>query len=252
MIEIDSVSKSYGGVRVLDDVSLQIPAGGITSIVGANGAGKSTLLSVAARLLPADSGRVEVDGMDIATTPGPQLARRLAVLRQENSMTVRLTVRELVEFGRFPHSAGRLTAECRRRVDEAIAWFELEPFADRHLDQLSGGQRQRAYVAMVLCQGTDYVLLDEPLNNLDMRHSVQMMRMLRRMATELGRTVVLVVHDINFAAAYSDRIVAMRDGRVIAEGPTTELMDPAVLRKVFDVEVDVHEIGGRPVGVFWT
>ncbi|MCZ2849626.1 iron ABC transporter ATP-binding protein [Modestobacter sp. VKM Ac-2978] len=252
MIEIESVSKSYGDVRVVDDVSVQIPAGGITSIIGANGAGKSTLLSVAARLLPADSGRVRVDGMDVATTPGPQLARRLAVLRQENSMTVRLTVRELVEFGRFPHSAGRLTAECRRRVDEAIAWFELEPFADRHLDQLSGGQRQRAYVAMVLCQGTDYVLLDEPLNNLDMRHSVQMMRMLRRMATELGKTVVLVVHDINFASAYSDRIVAMRDGRVVADGPTAEMMDTAVLRKVFDVEVDVHEIAGQRVGVFWS
>ena len=252
MIEIESVTKSYGDVRVVDGVSLTIPAGGITSLIGANGAGKSTLLSIAARLLPADSGRVLVDGMDVARTPGPQLARRLAVLRQENAMTVRLTVRELVAFGRFPHSGGRLTAEDRRLVDEAIAWFELEPFADRHLDQLSGGQRQRAYVAMVLCQGTDYVLLDEPLNNLDMRHAVGMMRMLRRMASELGRTVVLVVHDINFASAYSDRIVAMRDGRVIADGPTAELMDPAVLRKVFDVEVDVHEIAGRRVGVFWS
>jgi iron complex transport system ATP-binding protein len=252
VISIESVTTSYGPTRVLDDVSLTIPAGGITSIIGANGAGKSTLLSVVARLLPPDSGRVTVDGLDVTTTPGPVLARRLSVLRQDNAMSVRLTVRELVAFGRFPHSAGRLTAEDRRLVDEAIAWFELEPFADRHLDQLSGGQRQRAYVAMVLCQGTDYVLLDEPLNNLDMRHAVGMMRMLRRMAAELGRTVVLVVHDINFASAYSDRIVAMRDGRVIADGPTAELMDPAVLRKVFDVEVDVHELGGQRVGVFWS
>ena len=252
MIRIEHVSRSYGDVRVVDDVSLEIPAGGITSIIGANGAGKSTLLSVVARLLDADSGRVTVDGLDVATTKGPVLARRLSVLRQENSMSVRLTVRELVAFGRFPHSGGRLTPADRRLVDEAIAWFELEPFADRHLDQLSGGQRQRAYVAMVLCQGTDYVLLDEPLNNLDMRHAVQMMRMLRRMATELGKTVVLVVHDINFASCYSDRIVAMRDGRVVAEGPTAELMDPAVLRTVFDLEVDVHELGGRRVGVFWS
>jgi iron complex transport system ATP-binding protein len=252
VIRIEHVSKAYGDVRVLDDVSLEVPAGGITSIIGANGAGKSTLLSVIARLLPADAGRVTVDGLDVATTKGPVLARRLAVLRQENSMAVRLTVRELVAFGRFPHSGGRLTAEDRRLVDEAIAWFDLEPFADRHLDQLSGGQRQRAYVAMVLCQGTDYVLLDEPLNNLDMRHAVGMMRMLRRMATELGKTVVLVVHDINFASAYSDRIVAMRDGQVVAEGPTAELIEPAVLRKVFDVEVDVHEIAGQRVGVFWS
>jgi iron complex transport system ATP-binding protein len=252
VIEIEHVTKSYGEMRVLDDVSLRIPAGGITSIVGANGAGKSTLLSVIARLLPADAGRVTVDGLDVATTKGPMLARRLAVLRQENSMAVRLTVRELVAFGRFPHSGGRLTAEDQRLVDEAISWFELEAFADRHLDQLSGGQRQRAYVAMVLCQGTDYVLLDEPLNNLDMRHAVQMMRMLRRMAAELGKTVVLVVHDINFASCYSDRIVAMREGRVVADGPTAELMQPPVLRRVFDLDVEVHELAGQQIGVFWT
>jgi iron complex transport system ATP-binding protein len=252
VIRIENVTKSYGDTRVVDDVSLEIPAGGITSVIGANGAGKSTLLSIVARLLAPDTGRVTVDGLDVRTTPGPELARRLAVLRQENSMSVRLTVRELVAFGRFPHCGGRLTPEDRRLVDEAIDWFDLQPFADRHLDQLSGGQRQRAYVAMVLCQGTDYVLLDEPLNNLDMKHAVGMMRMLRRMATELGKTVVLVVHDINFASAYSDRIVAMRDGHVVAEGPTPELMEPAVLRKVFDVEVDVHEIAGQRVGVFWS
>jgi iron complex transport system ATP-binding protein len=252
VIEIEHVTKSYGEMRVLDDVSLRIPAGGITSIVGANGAGKSTLLSVIARLLPADAGRVTVDGLDVATTKGPVLARRLSVLRQENAMSVRLTVRELVAFGRFPHSGGRLTAEDQRLVDEAISWFELGEFADRHLDQLSGGQRQRAYVAMVLCQGTDYVLLDEPLNNLDMRHAVQMMRMLRRMAAELGKTVVLVVHDINFASCYSDRIVAMRDGRVVADGPTAELMEPPVLRTVFDLDVEVHELAGQRIGVFWS
>ncbi|MGY2083442.1 iron ABC transporter ATP-binding protein [Blastococcus sp. SYSU DS0539] len=252
MIEIESVRKSYGGTRVVDDVSLTVPAGGITSLIGANGAGKSTLLSIASRLLPADSGRVLVDGMDVARTPGPVLARRLAVLRQENSMTVRLTVRELVAFGRFPHSGGRLTADDRVRIDEALEWFELGPLADRHLDQLSGGQRQRAYVAMVMCQGTDYVLLDEPLNNLDMRHSVQMMRMLRGMADELGRTVVLVVHDVNVASSYSDRIVAMRDGHLVAAGPTAELMTPELLRKVFDVEVDVHELGGRRIAVPWS
>jgi iron complex transport system ATP-binding protein len=251
VIQIEGVSKSYGSARVVDDVSLTIPAGGVTSLIGANGAGKSTLLSIVARLLPADAGRVLVDGMDVATTPSRVLARRLAVLRQENAMSVRLTVRELVSFGRFPHSGGRLTAEDRGHVDEAIEYFELGALADRHLDQLSGGQRQRAYVAMVMCQGTDYVLLDEPLNNLDMRHAVQMMRMLRRLTDELGRTVVLVVHDINVASCYSDRIVAMRDGQLLAAGPTAELMTPELLRKVYDVEVEVHELGGRLIGVPW-
>jgi iron complex transport system ATP-binding protein len=251
VIEIESVTKSYGPVRVLDDVSLRIPAGGITSIIGANGAGKSTLLSVASRLLPPDSGRVTVAGLDVATTPGPVLSRTLAVLRQENAMAVRLTVRELVAFGRFPHSGGRLTAADRTRVDEALAWFDLTGLADRHLDQLSGGQRQRAYVAMVMCQDTEYVLLDEPLNNLDMRHAVQLMQLLRRMATELGRTVVLVVHDVNIASCYSDRIVGMRDGRVLAAGPTEELMTPELLGEVFGVEVPVHALDGRRIAVPW-
>ena len=163
-----------------------------------------------------------------------------------------MPVRELVAFGRFPHSGGRLTPADHRLVDEAMAWFELGPLADRHLDQLSGGQRQRAYVAMVMCQGTDHVLLDEPLNNLDMRHAVQMMRMLRGMADELGRTVVLVVHDVNVASCYSDRIVAIREGQLVAEGPTSELMTPELLRKVFDVEVEVHELAGRRIGVPWS
>ena len=141
MIRIDAVTKSYGATRVLDGVSLDIPAGGITSLIGANGAGKSTLLSIASRLLPADAGRVRVDGMDVATTPGPVLARRLAVLRQENSMTVRLTVRELVSFGRFPHSGGRLTAEDRRLIDEALDWFELGLLVANLARQLLGTHR---------------------------------------------------------------------------------------------------------------
>lgn len=251
MIEIRNVTKSYGAATVVDDVSLTVPPGGITSLVGANGAGKSTLLSIIGRLLEPDSGTVLVDGMDVRTTPGPVLAKRLSVLRQENHLPVRLTVRELVAFGRFPHSNGRLTAVDREHVDRAIEHFELTDLAHRHLDQLSGGQRQRAYVAMVLCQDTDYVLLDEPLNNLDMRHSVQMMRLLRSMADETGKTVVLVVHDINFAAAHSDRIVAMRHGRVVADGDVATMMSPAVLGEVFDMDIDVHDLGGQRVATYF-
>ncbi|MFI6456167.1 ABC transporter ATP-binding protein [Streptosporangium amethystogenes] len=251
MIEIKDVTKRYGDAVVVDRVSLTIARGGVTSIIGANGAGKSTLLSVVSRLLPADGGAVTVDGMDVATTPGDRLARRLAVLRQDNHMSVRLTVRELVAFGRFPHSGGRLTAADHELVDEAIDYFELGELADRHLDQLSGGQRQRAYVAMVLCQDTDYVLLDEPLNNLDMRHAVHMMRRLRRMADDYGKTVVMVVHDINFASCHSDTIVAMKDGSVIAQGTTAEMMTPELLHSVYDLDIDVHDINGSRIGVYF-
>lgn len=251
MIEIKDVTKRYGGTTVVDGVSLTIAPGGVTSIIGANGAGKSTLLSVISRLLPPDSGTVVVDGMDVATTPGDRLARRLAVLRQDNHLPVRLTVRELVAFGRFPHSGGRLTPADHALVDEAIGYFELDDLADRQLDELSGGQRQRAHVAMVLCQDTDYVLLDEPLNNLDMRHSVQMMRRLRRMADDYGKTVVMVVHDINFASCHSDTIVAMKHGSVIAQGTVAEMMTPRVLDEVYDLDIDVHDIDGRRIGVYY-
>ncbi|GGI09265.1 iron ABC transporter ATP-binding protein [Egicoccus halophilus] len=251
MIEVRNVTKRYGDQTVVDDVSLTIPRGGITSIIGANGAGKSTLLSIVSRLLEPDAGAVHVDGLDVATTPGETLARRLAILRQDNHLSVRLTVRELVTFGRYPHSKGRLTADDHRAIEQAIDFLELAPYADRQLDRLSGGQRQRAFVAMILCQETDYLLLDEPLNNLDLRHAVQMMRLLRRTVDELGRTVVLVIHDLNFASCHSDRIVAMRDGAVVADAPPAELMHPTTLHGVFDVEVAVHELAGDRIGVYY-
>lgn len=252
MIEVHEVTKRYGATTVLDDVSLIIPSGGVTSLIGPNGAGKSTLVSIIGRLLEPDAGTVLVDGLDVSTTRSSDLARRLSILRQDNHMAVRLTVRELVAFGRFPHSGGRLTDDDVAHIDRAIDYLELGPFSHRYLDQLSGGQRQRAYVAMVLCQDTDHVLLDEPLNNLDMRHAVSMMRLFRRMATDLGKTVVLVVHDINFASSHSDHIVAMRDGRVVAQGDPTEMISTTSLHAVFDMHIDVHEIGGRRIGMYFS
>ncbi|NLG46288.1 ATP-binding cassette domain-containing protein, partial [Gordonia sp. (in: high G+C Gram-positive bacteria)] len=223
-IEAQEVCSSYGDTTVLHDVSACFAQGGVTSLIGPNGAGKSTLLGVMSRLQQADSGRVLVDGADVSATGGRELARRLAVLRQENSMAIRLTVRDLVGFGRFPHNGGRATADDAEHIDYALTAMELEDLADRYLDELSGGQRQRAHIAMVLAQDTDYVLLDEPLNNLDLRHATSIMRLLRRTAAERGKTIVLVIHDINIAAAYSDRIIAMKDGRIIADGAPVDIM----------------------------
>jgi iron complex transport system ATP-binding protein len=249
VIRIDQVTKRYGTTPVVDAVSLEIERGGVVSLVGANGAGKSTLLSIVGRLLDADGGTVHVDGLDVATASGPELARRLAVLRQENHLPVRLSVRELVAFGRFPHSRGRLSADDLHHVDLAIEHLGLQPFADRRLDQLSGGQRQRAFIAMVMAQDTDYVLLDEPLNNLDMRHAAQSMAIIRRLADDFAKTVVVVLHDLNVAAHHSDRIIAMKDGRVVADGPPAEIVRPEVIAEVFDVAVPVHEIAGTPVAL---
>ena len=251
MIEVQQLTKAYGATVVVDDVSLTLPTGGVTSIIGANGAGKSTLLSIIARLLDADAGTVSIDGLDVAQTPSADLAKRLSILRQDNHLAVRLTVQDLVAFGRYPHTKGRPTVEDRRKISGAMEYLGLSGLAGRYLDELSGGQRQRAFVAMVLCQDTDYVLLDEPLNNLDMKHAVGMMQLLRRTADELGKTVVVVVHDINFASCYSDHIVAMKDGKVLCQGTPEEIIDTECLRDVYDMDVAVEVIGGRRIGVYY-
>ena len=252
MIALEGVVKRYGATTVLDTESITFGAEGLTALIGPNGAGKTTLFSIVGRLLRPDEGRVTVDGMDVTTASSRELARTLAVLRQDNHVGARLTVHDLVEFGRFPHSQGRLTVVDRDHIERAIDYLALHDYRDRFLDELSGGQRQRAFVAMVLAQDTRYVLLDEPLNNLDLRHMAEIMKLLRRMARELDKRVVVVLHDINFAATYADRIVAMRAGRVVADAPAPEIMRPAVLEQVYDTRVDVREIDGRPVAMYYS
>lgn len=251
MIVTSNVTKTYGATCVVDGVSLHLPRGGVTSIIGPNGAGKSTLLSMVSRLMSMDMGTVTVGGLDVSRTPSDELARRLSILRQDNHMTARLTVHDLISFGRYPHSRGRLTEEDRVFIDRAITYLDLAPLKDRYLDELSGGQRQRAFVAMVLAQDTEYVLLDEPLNNLDMKHAMGMMKQVRRAADELGKTVVLVLHDINFASWYSDYIVAMKLGKVAAQGPAAEMIRPEVLSDIYEMDIKVHEIGGQRISVYY-
>jgi iron complex transport system ATP-binding protein len=250
MITIDQVSKRYAEHVVLGPVSSEVPAGGITALVGPNGAGKSTLLSIVGRLLDPSAGSVRVAGKDVQATKSSDLARIVSILRQDNRIEARLTVRELVAFGRFPWSAGRLTFGDQQHIDRAIRFLHLEELADRQLDALSGGQRQRAFVAMVLAQDTEVVLLDEPLASLDPKHAVAMMRELRAAADELGRTVVIVLHDLNMAAAFADRIVALKGGTICVEGTVDEVMQGDVLERVFDTPVKVHRIDGRPFAVF--
>lgn len=251
MIVTSNVTKNYGPACVVDGVSLQLPQGGITSIIGPNGAGKSTLLSMVSRLMAMDKGSVTVGGLDVTKAPSDELARRLSILRQDNHMTARLTVRDLVSFGRYPHSKGRLTLEDKAQIEQAIAYLDLGTLAERFLDELSGGQRQRAFVAMVLAQDTDYLLLDEPLNNLDMKHAMGMMKLLRQAANELGKTVVLVLHDINFASWYSDHIVAMKAGKVAAQGAASAMIQPEVLSAIYEMDIKVHEIGGQLISVYY-
>jgi len=251
MIEVKHVTKTYGGKAVIEDVSLRIAKGCITSFIGPNGAGKSTLLSVISRLLKQDSGEVFIENEEIARQKSNDLAKKISILKQSNHINVRLTVRELVSFGRFPYSQGRLSKEDWRHVDEAIHYMDLEDMQHKYLDQLSGGQNQRAFIAMVIAQNTEYILLDEPLNNLDMKHSVQIMKVLRRLVDERGKTIVLVIHDINFASCYSDHIVALKGGRVVREGPTGLIIDSDVLRDIYDMDIPVQQIGGNKICVYF-
>ncbi len=251
MIVANNVTKNYGTSCVVDGVTLELPQGGVTSIIGPNGAGKSTLLSMVSRLMAMDKGSVTIGGLDVTKAKSDELAKKLSILRQDNHMTARLTVHDLVSFGRYPHSKGRLTSEDKVHIDRAINYLDLDALSGRFLDELSGGQRQRAFVAMVLAQDTDYVLLDEPLNNLDMKHAMGMMKLMRQAADDLGKTVVLVLHDINFASWYSDHIVAMKLGKVAAQGSVKDIITPDVLNPIYEMEIKVHEIGGQLISVYY-
>lgn len=251
MIEVKNVTKQYGGKAVVNNVSLTIPKRQITSFIGPNGAGKSTLLSIVSRLLAKDSGTVLIDGKDVSDWKTRDLARKISILKQSNQINMRLTVRDLVSFGRFPYSQGKLTKEDWTFVDDAIEYMNLTDLKDRYLDQLSGGQNQRAYIAMIIAQNTEVILLDEPLNNLDMKHSVQIMKVLRRLVEELGKTVVIVIHDINFASCYSDYIVALKDGAIIKKGPTAQIIDEPVLESIYDMNIPIEIIDGNRIGVYF-
>lgn len=249
MIEIRNVSHAIGGQTILDNVSLDIPQGGITALIGPNGAGKSTLLSFMARLQPLHSGRIAYNGKDVSDTPTADLARVLSILTQENSIISRISVRDLLMFGRYPYHQGRPSESDKAIVENALAEFELLPLAHRHLTELSGGQRQRAMIAMVFCQSTEYVLLDEPLNNLDMYYARSLMQLLQKFTREHRRTTVVVLHDINQAAAYADFVVAMKNGQVALQGHPNEVFTPQNIKTLFDMEVDVLDYGGKKLVV---
>ena len=250
-MRVRNLTKRYGGKAVVDGVDIQIPEGRITSFIGPNGAGKSTVMGMISRLIARDDGEIEFKGSDLATWKSRDLAKRLAILTQSNNVEMKLTVRELVGFGRFPYSGSHLTEQDVAKVDEAIAYMELVPFADRFIDELSGGQRQRAYIAMVIAQDTEYVLLDEPTNNLDIYHATNMMRTVRRLCDELGKTVILVLHEINYAAFYSDYICAFVDGRVAAFGPVDEVITKEKLGEIYRVDFEIQTIKGKPLSIYY-
>ncbi|MEZ9165621.1 ABC transporter ATP-binding protein [Vibrio cyclitrophicus] len=252
MIKLTGLSKTYGKTLVVDDASAMFPKGEVTSIIGPNGAGKSTLLSMASRLTDSDAGEVVIGDKLLAEWDTKELAKHLAVLRQSNNINMRFTIRELVCFGRFPHSQGRLKDEDHKIVDTALEHLGITEIQNKYLDELSGGQRQMAFIAMVVAQDTNYVFLDEPLNNLDIKHSVEIMQTLRRLAHEFNKAVVIVIHDINFASCYSDNIVAMKKGKVVKSGKVAEVVEKSVMESIYEIPFEIREFDGVRICMYYS
>ncbi len=250
-MKIKNLFKSYGEKKVVTDVSFELPKGKVISFIGPNGAGKSTVLNMITRLTEKDSGTVEIEGKDIKEWKSKELSKKIAILTQTNNIQMKLTVRELVAFGRFPYSGSNLTAEDNEMIDKAIDYMELQDFKDRFIDELSGGQRQRAYIAMIIAQDTEIVFLDEPTNNLDIYHSANMMKLVRKLSDELGKTVVLVLHEINFASTYSDYIGAFKDGALYKFGTVNEVMTKETLKALYKVDFDIQMRNGKPISIFY-
>ncbi len=234
----DHVSLAYDDRRVVEDLSLTVAAGKITSIVGSNGCGKSTLLRGLARLLKPVGGAVLLDGEDIRTLPTKQVATTLGLLPQSPVAPDGITVADLVGRGRYPHQGWfrRWTAGDDEAVADALASTGTLDLAERSVDELSGGQRQRVWIAMALAQRTDLLLLDEPTTFLDIAHQIDVLDLLVDLNTSRGTTVVMVLHDLDMACRYSDRLVAMRDGRVHAEGAPGDVVNAQMVRDVFGLD----------------
>ena len=252
-LRADGVRLGYGDHVVVDGLDLDVVAGTVTAVIGPNGCGKSTLLRAMGRLLRPSGGEVLLDGRRIDRMPTREVATILGVLPQSPSAPEGLTVADLVARGRHPHQAWyrQWSADDEDAVAQALEWTGMLDLAERPVDELSGGQRQRAWISMALAQGTDLLLLDEPTTFLDLAHQVDVLELVRRLHREAGRTVVMVLHDLNLAARYADRLVAMRDGRIVASGTPHEVITEEMLSTVFglDARVIADPVAGSPMVV---
>ncbi|KAF0960762.1 MULTISPECIES: ABC transporter ATP-binding protein [unclassified Rhodococcus (in: high G+C Gram-positive bacteria)] len=249
----DNLSLGYGDRVIVDHLNLEVRTGVITTVIGPNGCGKSTLLRALGRLLKPRNGSVLLDGKAIGSMRTKDVARTLGMLPQAPVAPEGLTVADLVARGRHPHQSWlrQWSSDDEGEVAEALALTGVSDLADRPVDQLSGGQRQRAWISMALAQGTDILLLDEPTTYLDLAHSVEVLDLVDRMHEELGRTVVMVLHDLNLAIRYSDQLIVMRDGTIVASGAPKDIISAELLLEVFGLEAAViaDPVSDRPLVV---
>lgn len=249
-MRIENISKTYNNKIVLDKISLSVPKGKITAFIGPNGAGKSTALNIMSRLVLADSGEVFLQGKNIKEYKSNQIAKMVSILSQQNAISLRLKVKELVGFGRFPYSGSNLCKEDYEKIDEALKLMNLSELKDAFLDNLSGGQRQRAFIAMTIAQDTPIVLLDEPTNNLDIAHCISMMKNCVLLA-KLGKSIVIVLHELNFAAFYADYIAAFKDGKLLYFDESQKIMQKDILQEIYGVDFEILEINNKKMCVYY-
>ncbi|SHF55357.1 iron complex transport system ATP-binding protein [Modicisalibacter ilicicola DSM 19980] len=253
MFEVDTASFLIGDKCLLRPVDLEFVEGRVYGLIGHNGSGKSTLLKLLARQQPVSHGEIRLDGRPLANWGSREFARQVAYLAQHLPAADTLTARELIGFGRYPWHGllGRLGSEDHAQIERAIALTHTEAFAERLVDTLSGGERQRVWLAMLLAQGSRFLLLDEPLAALDIAHQVDVLALVRKLCRELGLGVIIVLHDVNMAARYCDHLVALHGGRLLAQGPPGELMDSTTLEAIYGIPMQVmtHPGGEHSIAV---
>lgn len=251
MFKINNVNKNYGFQKVLSEINLEIPQNKLTCIIGPNGAGKSTLLNAISRLIKVDKGDILIDSKNLKDWDKKELSKTLSIMKQLNNINVRLTIADLVAFGRYPYSEDRLTENDYQKINEALEYTGLSSIKDKYIDELSGGQKQRTYIAMTLAQDTEYILLDEPLNNLDIKHILEVMHLLKKLVEEQNKTIILVVHDINIASTFADYIIAMKNGEIIESGLTEDIINNEILYKIYEINFQIENFKNKKFCLYY-
>jgi iron complex transport system ATP-binding protein len=246
-MEIKNLSFAYGDHLVLDGVSFSVPRGKVTTVLGSNGSGKSTLFCLMTKNLNAQGGDILLEGKRITDIPLKEYARQVSIVNQTNSVSGDVTVERLVSYGRTPFLSflKRPGEEDERLVDWAMEITDVAKYRSHAVAKLSGGQRQRVWIAMALAQNTGLLLLDEPTTYLDIRYQVQILNLIRRLNSEFGITIVMVLHDVNQALAYSDEVIGLKDGRIAAFGEAAAVVTPELLEEIYGIRLEVVESGGR-------
>ncbi|GLS26204.1 ABC transporter ATP-binding protein [Marinibactrum halimedae] len=240
LMEASELSLGHDDTLIIERLSVRLQPGSISAIVGPNGCGKSTLLKGLSRILTPKAGQVLLDGKDVKQLPSREVAKHIGLMPQDNQAPDGITVRELVEFGRHPHQGlfRQWTKEDESIVNMAIASADLTDIQDRKLETLSGGQRQRAWIAMTVAQDTSILLLDEPTSALDLGHELEVLELIKRL-NEQGKTIVMVIHDINMACRFADHLIAMVGGKIVAEGAPEKVIDKSLIRDLYKVDCDI-------------